>query len=38
MAAQGWEWSAETAVDQTLVDGLITAFPAFVSGLSLSLV
>jgi hypothetical protein len=33
-AAQGWEWSAETTVDQTLIRGLGTAFRVFVSGLS----
>jgi len=33
-AAQGWGWSAETTVDQTLIRGLGTAFRVFVSGLS----
>ena len=33
-AAQGWGWSAETTVDQTLIRGLDTAFRVFVSGLS----
>ena len=33
-AAQGWGWSSETAVDQTLIRGLGTAFRVFVSGLS----
>ena len=34
MGAQGWGWSAETTVDQTLIRGLDTAFQVFVSGLS----
>jgi hypothetical protein len=33
-AAQGWGWSSETTVDQTLIRGLVTAFRVFVSGLS----
>jgi hypothetical protein len=33
-AAQGWGWSSETTVDQTLIRGLDTAFRVFVSGLS----
>ena len=33
-AAQGWRWSSETTVDQTLIRGLDTAFRIFVSGLS----
>jgi hypothetical protein len=33
-AAQGWGWSAETTVDQTLIRGLGTAFRVFVSRLS----
>jgi hypothetical protein len=33
-AAQGWRWSSETTVDQTLIRGLDTAFRASVSGLS----
>jgi hypothetical protein len=33
-AAQGWGWSSETTVDQTLIRGLGTAFRVFVSGLS----
>lgn len=33
-AAQGWGWSLETTVDQTLIRGLDTAFRVFVSGLS----
>ena len=33
-AAQGWRWSSETTVNQTLIRGLDTAFRIFVSGLS----
>jgi hypothetical protein len=33
-AAQGWEWSVETTVDQALIRGLATAFRCYVSGLS----
>jgi hypothetical protein len=33
-AVQGWRWSSETTVDQTLMRGLATAFRVFVSGLS----
>jgi hypothetical protein len=33
-AAQGWGWSAETTVDQTLIRRLAAAFRFFVSGLS----